>query len=420
MASPQVAGAASGAHAATSRPGRLQQDQVGARVNRRTPCTSPDRTAEVLTTRRGRRPASISRAQTVRSSSTSPTGLSFGLLKVGTSVTQTLNVTDAGGGAAPWTLTVESQSGSRRVHRCTERVNRGRRHAVDLVATAAANAAEGEATGFVVLTRGTEREACSVLGFQRRDGRGLPPSRSGPLRARGSIRATRAASRHSSRAIAIPTTRPGAQFPVDLGGPEQVFRFTLTRAGRQLRRRRPVTRSRRPGLAAARHRRRRGTAWIGNTGLPSDLPTRYSNYGLPEPVVGGCAPHAGFVYSLVFDTPSGARPGVFTFRFWMNDVASAESEAPHALGHADAAAAGGRERQRLRGRPRVDCDLDRRDPFRLPPQARRPHSPALTPVAWDASAALSVADYQETKNMEDVLSARRRIRGSTRRYFVVR
>ena len=41
---------------------------------------------------------------------TDPVGLSFGLVKPGATATQTLGVTDAGGGPAPWTLTIAVQS----------------------------------------------------------------------------------------------------------------------------------------------------------------------------------------------------------------------------------------------------------------------------------------------------------------------
>ena len=48
----------------------------------------------------------------------SPTNLSFGLLPRGASVTRTITLEDAGGGAAPWTVTVEQlRADSTRVDR---------------------------------------------------------------------------------------------------------------------------------------------------------------------------------------------------------------------------------------------------------------------------------------------------------------
>ena len=38
-----------------------------------------------------------------------------------------------------------------------------------------------------------------------------------------------------------------------------------------------------------------------------------------EPVVGAIRPAPG-EYDVVFDTPAGAKPGAFTFRFWVNDT----------------------------------------------------------------------------------------------------
>jgi len=57
---------------------------------------------------------------------------------------------------------------------------------------------------------------------------------------------------------------------------------------------------------------------VGYTGLPEDL-NPYSNFGRAEPVVGAVLPVPG-VYDFVFDTRSGGRPGAFTFRFWINDT----------------------------------------------------------------------------------------------------
>ena len=66
--------------------------------------------------RRARAAASSTfRAPTTRCSSPTPTGLSFGLLRAGTSATRTIALTDAGGGAGAWTVSIAQQSTARGV-----------------------------------------------------------------------------------------------------------------------------------------------------------------------------------------------------------------------------------------------------------------------------------------------------------------
>jgi hypothetical protein len=58
---------------------------------------------------------------------------------------------------------------------------------------------------------------------------------------------------------------------------------------------------------------------VGYTALPASL-NPYQEFARPEPVVAAVLPDPGS-YALVFDTPTGAKPGAFTFRFWVNDTA---------------------------------------------------------------------------------------------------
>jgi hypothetical protein len=57
---------------------------------------------------------------------------------------------------------------------------------------------------------------------------------------------------------------------------------------------------------------------VGYTALPVDL-NPYRDYGRVVPAVGAVLPAPGS-YDIVFDTPAGAKPGRFTFRFWENDT----------------------------------------------------------------------------------------------------
>ena len=105
--------------------------------------------------------------------------------------------------------------------------------------------------------------------------------------------------------------------PTRLGGPEQVFRFTLRRqvanfgvvvvqprAGNRVS----------PRLVAGNDENR----VVGYTGFPASL-NPYQGFDRAEPVVGAVLPDPG-TYEFVFDTPTGAKPGAFTFRFWVNDT----------------------------------------------------------------------------------------------------
>src|SRR5262249_30008837 len=58
----------------------------------------------------------------------------------------------------------------------------------------------------------------------------------------------------------------------------------------------------------------------GYTGIPASLnPYEGSGFSRAEPVVGAVLPDPG-TYEFVFDTPTGKKPGAFTFRFWVNDT----------------------------------------------------------------------------------------------------
>jgi len=105
---------------------------------------------------------------------------------------------------------------------------------------------------------------------------------------------------------------------VRLRGPEQVFRFVLRKpavnAG-------AVVLSEPPGVRISPRLVRAGEEDMlaGFAALPIRVnPYKAGFYG-PEPAVGVFRPNAG-AYDLVFDTPSRAAAGRFTFRFWINDT----------------------------------------------------------------------------------------------------
>jgi hypothetical protein len=105
--------------------------------------------------------------------------------------------------------------------------------------------------------------------------------------------------------------------PTRLGGPEQVFRFTLKRRVANF------------GIVIVGHASGVDVSprlvsdddenrVVGYAGIPSSL-NPYQGFDHAEPVVGAILPDPG-TYDFVFDTPTGKKPGPFTFRFWVNDT----------------------------------------------------------------------------------------------------
>ena len=86
----------------------------------------------------------------------SPTSVSFGLVKQNATTSATIAVTDAGGGPAPWNVSMAPQAtpSGVSVAPATPTVSAG--STITLNLKVAADAKEGDAMGFVVLTRGTD------------------------------------------------------------------------------------------------------------------------------------------------------------------------------------------------------------------------------------------------------------------------
>ena len=394
MASPQVAGAA--AVLMQRHPTWTVEQIKSALESTGDPVHIAGQATEVPTTREGGGRINLQRADNPLVF-TDPTGLSFGLVKTGASSTVTLQVADAGGGSAPWTLSVEQQStlNGATVTPSSTTVSAG--GSISFTLAVAAGATEGDATGFVLLTRGSDVRRVPYWFGVEAPKLGTEPHRT--LTHAGLYGGNTA-----GKASLVTTYRypvgGGGSIPLSLGGPEQVFRFVLKREVANF------------GVAVVSHARgvrvspRLVTAGdenrlLGNTGLPIDL-NPYSNYGIPEPVVGAVLPTPG-AYDFVFDTPTGGKPGPFTFRFWIDDTKppnvrlltpAVTRTQPVELAVTDAGA--GVDPSSLE--VRVDGSLAdytfRRGIVAIASShfARGTHRVRIT-----------VADYQETKNMEDIL-----------------
>jgi hypothetical protein len=140
---------------------------------------------------------------------------------------------------------------------------------------------------------------------------------------------------------------------------------------------------------------------VGYTGLPTSL-NPYQEFARAEPVVADVLPDPG-TYEFVFDTPAGAKPGAFVFRFWVNDTA------PPTIRHLDRTTiAGGLVRFAVRD---AGSGVDRHS-LRVEvggkPFPFFTYSGGVLSIrtkglpAGRRSVTVTASDYQETKNMEDV------------------
>ena len=175
-----------------------------------------------------------------------PASVSFGLVRPGVTVPARVDLTDAGGGAGDWSVTVDTvtaTAGAGLVAPPTVSAP----GALDLSAVVTATAAEGDLTGFVRLTRGADvRRIPFWLRVTRPGLAAAAASRfAHPACTRGDTRGKPSlASRYR-----YPDVPAGGAVSAVLQGPEQVFRVTLTTAGGELRGRHRPPRRRSPGRA---------------------------------------------------------------------------------------------------------------------------------------------------------------------------
>jgi hypothetical protein len=200
-------------------------------------------------------------------------------------------------------------------------------------------------------------------------------------------------------AYRYPTSAGAA--PAFLPGPEQVFRLVL---------RRPVANfgvvvvAHGPGVRAPPRVVRAGdeNTLVGYPGLPLDINPYRSADGRVVPVAGAVRPAAG-VYDIVFDTPAGAKPGPFTFRLWIGDrvppsirIVSRPVEGQRlrlAITDAGAGVDPSTLMATIDGHART---------IRYSPQTHRA-TVGIAGLSRGAHTLVVVAaDFQETKNMEDV------------------
>jgi subtilisin family serine protease len=328
---------------------------------------------------------------------TDPTSLGWGLVRHGFSGTKQLSTSDAGGGIAPWRVSIHAQSmpHGAKLHPLKKTLVAGATLGLRLTVSHTAEAGNG--AGFVVLTRGSDVRRVAFWFRVEVPRLQLDPHRT--LHWPGLYHGDTAGQASRVSSYRYPVRGVGTAVPTRLGGPEQVFRFTLRR---QVANFGAVIVHQAPGMKVsprlvADNDENRVT---GYAGIPMSL-NPYRGFDEAEPVVGAVLPNPG-TYDFVFDTPTGAKPGAFTFRFWVNDTS------PPSIRLLDHGAKIGRPirvavrdsgsgvdphsfHAKIGGKP-VHLTY-RKGVLLLRTDGLQAGKKALTVTA---------SDYQETKNMEDV------------------
>jgi len=328
----------------------------------------------------------------------SPTSITFGLVRRGTSAAQTVTLTDAGGGAGAWSVGLDPGSVRKGLTLSASAPTVTVPGKLTVRATANATAAQGEVSGRVVLTRGTDVRR---LAFWLRVTAPALPKPTRTLTTPGLYRGSTKGRPAHVNTYRYPEHPVGAPFATILRGPEQVFRVRLRRPAANLG---VAITSRGPGvkveprIVAAGDENR----LTGLTALPYDVNPYGRDYGGLVLASAAIAPTPGS-YDVVFDSGTKAGAGAFTFRLWIDDRTPPTVVVP--------------ARTVRRGTPLVVRLSDAGsgvDPasIRVVVDGRTPSAPRYAAgrvtVATNALSAgrhalrVEAADYQETRNMENV------------------
>ena len=220
---------------------------------------------------------------------------------------QSVELTDAGGGVGAWSVAIDRQQASNGVTVTAASPTVSVPGVLAVTATAGAPAKEGDVTGFVVLTQGTDTRRIPFWLEVDHPLLGTEPTI--PLVRPGTYTGTTLGAAAKVDRYRYPT---GGD--VSYPGPEVVYRVTLKK---------PVANF---GVAvlsgdAVPHVTYAGDEnhLVGYTGLPENLNPYFTTFGDRRPIAGMVLPAPG-VYDVVFDTRTKADAGPFTFRYWSNDT----------------------------------------------------------------------------------------------------
>ena len=393
MASPHVAGGA--ALLVQRHPGWTVDQITSALVQTGAPAGDPEDDFEAAATREGGGIVDLPEANDPRLFA-SPSTLSLGLLRVGSNRRATVDLTDAGGGAGSWSVSVRLPAAAAGVKIAVPQ-SVTVPGSLAVLAEAQQTAAEADVTGFIVLQRGIVMRR---IPFWLRVTRVRLGSPARVLTKQGRYEGNTRTGRARVSSYRYPDDPGGFGVSNSLPGPEQVFRIRVQ--GRVANVGVRITRLPRgvsvtPRLVYAGDENR----LAGIPALPVDInPYRGNLYGDLRPVVAANRPSAG-AYDAVFETRSRAVSGPFSFRVWIDDktpprVKLLTPTATSSLTLSVADSGAGVD-------PRsITVLLDgRREVFVL--KSGRLTVPLASVGPGTHRLAITVADFQETKNSESVV-----------------
>jgi Subtilase family len=246
----------------------------------------------------------------------SPSSVSFRFLHRDQSETLPVTLTDAGGGAGAWTVTVQTQgaAGGTTVSAPATTSVPG---PLSLHVVVSSSARQGDTTGFIVLSRGAVTRRIPF--WLRVTVPALSKDRHATIVRPGLYGGNTAGRASRVSCYRYPSDPSPLGIPPCLRGPEQVFRFRLTRPVANFG---VVVVSQARGVHVQARVVRAGdeNRLTGYAGLPLNLNPYLPTYDHLSPAAGAVRPDAAASYDIVFDTPSRRVAGKFTFRFWVNDT----------------------------------------------------------------------------------------------------
>jgi subtilisin family serine protease len=243
-----------------------------------------------------------------------PTNLALGLVRRGRSATRTIDLTDAGGGAGEWAVSVRPQGQLDQVTFTTpSTVTVPGQLTVE--ASVSTEAPELDLTGFVVLQLGDETRRIPYWLRVTAPKLGTPSivlNKPGVYHGNTKGRPARVA------AYRYPDRPSGSGVVETLAGPEQVFRVRIDRAvanfGVVVTGQAGATRVF-PRIVVAGDENR----LTGYPALPIAINPYLRTVGNLVPASAAITPKPGR-YDIVFDTRSAGRAGTFEFRLWIDDT----------------------------------------------------------------------------------------------------
>ncbi len=326
-----------------------------------------------------------------------PSALSFGLVRPGTTAGASVALTDAGGGGGAWTAAVELREGTGAMSPSVP-ASVTVPGTLPVSVSPAAGIPQGEVSGLIVLSRNGTRRV--VPFWFRVAAPALGRAKPTPLTRPGVYRGNNRGKPALVSSYRYPDVPPGSAVTATLAGPEHVFRVSLARPAENfgvvvIGSARGVRVEPRIVVAGDENR------LTGFAALPYNNNPYLAQYGEPVLASGAVKPTAG-PYDIVFDSPNAANAGTFRFRYWLNDTSPPRAVlrtrtvgrgSPVLVAVSDAGAGVDPSTISVRVDGTVKTAPRRAGIVRVPTTGLAPGRHRLR---------LQVSDYQESRNMENV------------------